>query len=143
VLRGHVFVAHNVGFDWRFVTAEVSRASGLQLEGPRLCTLRLARRILPHLRSRSLGSVADWYGADRHAESYFERAHGLSRPWRHSAAGDAVATAHCLLRLLRDASGRGCTTWGDLNALVSAATSARRRRRRSGMPTPVDKEPGA
>jgi exonuclease, DNA polymerase III, epsilon subunit family len=33
VLSGHVFVAHNVDFDWRFVSSEVHRASGQRLTG--------------------------------------------------------------------------------------------------------------
>jgi DNA polymerase-3 subunit epsilon len=130
-LEGHVFVAHNVGFDWRFVSAEVTRASGRVLEGRRLCTVRLARKLLPQLRSRSLGYVADWYGADAFAQTYFEARHGGSRPWRHSAAGDAVATAHCLIRLLRDAAERGVRTWGELDRwLAGGSATARRRRRR-------------
>jgi DNA polymerase-3 subunit epsilon len=139
VLSGHVFVAHNVNFDWRFVSAEVARASGQRLDGPKLCTVRLARKLLPQLRSRSLGYVADHYGADAFARDYFEARHGRERPWRHSAAGDAVATAHCLLRLFNDASDRGVRTWGDLEALLGGGT-ARPRRRRTAMPSPVDKD---
>jgi DNA polymerase-3 subunit epsilon len=138
-LAGHVFVAHNVNFDWRFVSAEVARATGQRLDGPKLCTVRLARKLLPQLRSRSLGYVADHYGADAFARDYFEARHGRERPWRHSAAGDAVATAHCLLRLFRDASSRGVQTWGELDALLGAGT-ARARRRRSALPSPVDKD---
>ncbi|HET7457070.1 MAG TPA: 3'-5' exonuclease [Gemmatimonadaceae bacterium] len=138
-LSGNVFVAHNVNFDWRFVSAEVARASGQRLDGPKLCTVRLARKLLPQLRSRSLGFVADHYGADEFARDYFESRHGRERPWRHSAAGDAVATAHCLLRLFRDASDRGVTTWGELNALLGAGTS-RARKRRTAMPSPIDKD---
>ena len=138
-LSGHVFVAHNVNFDWRFVTAEVARASGHRLEGPKLCTVRLARKLLPQLRSRSLGYVADHYGADEFARSYFEGRHGGERPWRHSAAGDAVATAHCLLRLFRDAADRGVVTWGDLDAMLSGGT-ARARKKRSALPAPVDRD---
>jgi DNA polymerase-3 subunit epsilon len=139
-LGGHVFVAHNVTFDWRFVSAEIERASGRRLEGRRLCTVRLARKILPQLRSRSLGHVADFYGADSFAQTYFEQHHGRERPWRHSAAGDAVATAHCLLRLLRDAADRGITTWGELDLWLAGGTGAARRRRRAAMPTPIDKD---
>jgi DNA polymerase-3 subunit epsilon len=138
-LSGHVFVAHNVNFDWRFVSAEVARASGHRLDGPRLCTVRLARKLLPQLRSRSLGYVADHYGADEFARDYFESRHGRERPWRHSAAGDAVATAHCLLRLFRDAGDRGVRTWGELNALLAGGTS-RARKRRTAMPAPIDKD---
>jgi DNA polymerase-3 subunit epsilon len=140
VLAGHVFVAHNVGFDWRFVSAEVERATGRRLDGPRLCTVRLSRKLLPQLRSRSLGHVADFYGADTFAQSYFEARHGRERPWRHSAAGDAVATAHCLLRLLKDAADRGVTRWGELDMWLAGGTGRARRRRRSALPSSVHKD---
>jgi DNA polymerase-3 subunit epsilon len=139
-LEGHVFVAHNAAFDWRFVTAEVERATGSTLEGQRLCTVRLARKLLPQLRSRSLGYVADWYGADAFARTYFEARHGRDRPWRHAAAGDAVATAHCLVRLLDDAADRGVRTWGELDRWLSGGTGRARARRKSALPAPVDKD---
>jgi DNA polymerase-3 subunit epsilon len=145
-LRGHVFVAHNVAFDWRFVSAEVQRAAGLELSGSRLCTVRLSRKLLPQLRSRSLGYVANHYAADRFAESYFERAvaegrHAPTRPWRHSAAGDAVATAHCMLRLFRDAADHGVTTWGQLEGFLGGGSApAARRRRPSALPAAVRKD---
>jgi len=120
-LRGRVFVAHNAAFDWRFVTAEVARATGEQLDGPRLCTVRLARRLLPQLPRRSLDNVARHYGVEIEA--------------RHRAAGDALATAHVLLALLRDAADRGCTTWAELEALLAPSAAPRRgRRRASGLP---------
>ncbi|HEY0779999.1 MAG TPA: 3'-5' exonuclease [Gemmatirosa sp.] len=142
-LAGRVFVAHNAAFDWRFVSSEVARTSGRALDGRRLCTVRLARKLLPQLRSRSLGYVAEWYGATRFAETYFESRHGRERPWRHSAAGDAVATAHCLLRLLRDAADHGVTTWGALDAWLAGGTGTGRRRRRSALPTGVRRDPEA
>ena len=129
MLDGHVFVAHNAAFDWRFVRAEVSRATGHELTGRRLCTVRLARRILPQLRSRSLDWVARHYGV--------EIPHGT----RHRAAGDALATAQCLLRLLQDARSHGCERWTELERFLASgsATPSKRRRRRllSGLPTPV------
>jgi DNA polymerase-3 subunit epsilon len=126
-LRGNVFVAHNATFDWRFVAHEVGRASGQQLDGRRLCTVRLARRLLPHLPRRSLDWVARYYGADIPAEV------------RHRAAGDAIATAHVLLGLLRDAADRGITTWRHMDEFLGART-ARSRRRRTAMPGPIDKD---
>jgi DNA polymerase-3 subunit epsilon len=146
-LGGRVFVAHNVSFDWRFVSHEVERASGLVLQGRRLCTVRLARKLLPQLRSRSLGYVAEWYGATKFAESYFARRartdREAGRPWRHSAAGDAVATAHCLLSLLRDAREHGVHTWGELDQWLSGGTGGGSggRRRRSAMPSGVRRDP--
>lgn len=129
VMQGHVFVAHNAAFDWRFVSAEVARSSGATLEGRRLCTVRLARKLLPQLPRRSLDWVARHYGVDITA--------------RHRAAGDAVATAHVLRGLLRDAAGHGVETWSELDRFLSAPSASARRRRprgRSGLPAPVDRD---
>jgi DNA polymerase-3 subunit epsilon len=141
VLQGHVFVAHNVNFDWKFVTAEVERASGQQLAGRRLCTVRLARKLLPELPRRTLGHVAAHFDVDKLAEAYFAE-HHPRMVWRHRAAGDAVATAHCLLRMLDRASDHGCTTWGGLDQLLSGGTSRTKTRRRGAlaMPRAVDKD---
>ena len=114
-LQGHVFVAHNAEFDWRFVSAEVARATNRQLTGRRLCTVRLARRVLPQLRSRRLDSLAHFYD--------------VTITDRHRAAGDALATAHILLRLLDAARERDCRGWTDLEGLLAARSSGRRRRR--------------
>jgi DNA polymerase-3 subunit epsilon len=143
-LGGRVFVAHNAAFDWRFVSHEVERATGRVLEGRRLCTVRLARKLLPHLRSRSLGYVADWYGATTFAETYFagrpRSAAEANRPWRHSAAGDAVATAHCLVRLLADARDHGVHTWGEMDRWLAGGTGGSRRKR-TALPTGVRRDP--
>lgn len=125
VLGGHVFVAHNARFDWSFVNAELGRASGRTLDGPRLCTVKLARKLLPQLRRRSLDYVAMHYGVEIQS--------------RHRAAGDAIATARVLVGLLADARDRGCETWGDLEMLL-ATTPRRRRRRRSARPHPVSRD---
>ena len=123
VLEGNVFVAHNAMFDWRFVTSELSRATGRKLGGRRLCTVKIARKVLPQLSRRSLDYVARYYGVEIHG--------------RHRAAGDALATAKCLLRMLSDLSDRGCDTWGDLQTLLRAPAVRRKKRRASGLPTPV------
>jgi len=122
-LRSRVFVAHNASFDWRFVSHEVQRSAGVTLMGERLCTVRLARCLLPHLPRRSLDSVTHYFGIEIGA--------------RHRAAGDAIATAQVLVRLLRLAEDRGVTTWRDLAALLAGGRSARTRRR-SALPRGVD-----
>lgn len=127
VLQGHVFVAHNVEFDWRFVTAEIQRATGQRLLGRRLCTVRLARRVLPQLRSRRLDSVANYYGVEIVG--------------RHRAGGDADATAHVLLRLLDEARDRECRCWASLQRLMNESMArGPHPRRPSAMPRPVDKD---
>jgi DNA polymerase-3 subunit epsilon len=125
-LAGHVFTAHNAAFDWRFVSNELTRG-GLRLSGPRLCTVRLARVLLPQLRRRSLDHVTRYFGIDITA--------------RHRAAGDAEATARALLRMLRIAEGEGVSSWQALEARLSTATVRRRQsaadRRRRAFPHPV------
>ncbi|MDB4876205.1 MAG: polymerase epsilon subunit [Gemmatimonadetes bacterium] len=116
VLEGHVFVAHNASFDWRFISAEVERATRRPLEGRTLCTVRLARKLLPQLRRRNLDSVTRHYGIDIGA--------------RHRAGGDAFATAQVLLRLLDAARDRECNTLDDVERLLRGGTSRPKRPRR-------------
>jgi DNA polymerase-3 subunit epsilon len=123
VLEGNVFVAHNAMFDWRFVTSELTRSTGLRLGGRRLCTVKIARKVLPQLSRRSLDHVARYYGVEIHG--------------RHRAAGDALATAKCLLRMFSDLADRGCDTWGGLESLLRMPAARRKKRRASGLPTPV------
>lgn len=92
-LVGRAFVAHNATFDWSFVAAEMLRAGGEAPDVPRLCTVRMARRLVPQLRRRNLDELARHFGIQIHA--------------RHRAYGDALATARILLRLLDEAVGRG------------------------------------
>jgi len=122
VLEGNVFVAHNAMFDWRFVAAELSRCAGQRLRGRRLCTVKLARKVLPQLSRRSLDYLARYYGVE------------ITN--RHRAGGDALATARCLIRLLSDLADRGCGTWDDLDLLL-AKPARRKKRRRYAMPTSV------
>jgi DNA polymerase-3 subunit epsilon len=92
-LTGRVFVAHNASFDWSFVSAELLRASGDAPDVPKLCTVRMCRRLVPELRRRNLDVVTRHFGVEIHE--------------RHRAYGDALATARVLLRLLDEAAGRG------------------------------------
>jgi len=124
-LEGNVFVAHNAQFDWSFLSHEIQRASGARITGNQLCTVRLARRLLPQLPRRSLDYVANYFG--------------IEITGRHRAAGDAVATARCLLRLLNEAEDRGCTTWEDLQKLMRQRSS-RKKKKRSAWPSPVTRD---
>jgi DNA polymerase III subunit epsilon len=123
VLEGHVFVAHNAGFDWRFLSVEVERATGRPLLGRRVCTVRLARRLLPQLRRRNLDAIAHYYGIENHA--------------RHRAGGDALATARAFARLLDAARDRGIATLDELDRLARTPSGRRKKRRPPAMPHPV------
>jgi len=119
-LAGRVFVAHNARFDWGFVSAELSRAKALALDGPKLCTVRLARRLIRNVRSCGLDNLTQHFGFENGA--------------RHRAVGDALVTADLLDRLLRLAREEGARTLQDLSA-ISLRRAARRPRRRSATPT--------
>ncbi len=124
VLEGNVFVAHNASFDWRFLSAEIERVTRRPLRGRKLCTVRMARRLLPQVGRRNLDALAHFYGIDNIA--------------RHRAGGDAIATAQILLRLLDAARDRGCLTLDDLETLLRTGTGARKRARRPpAMPRPM------
>ena len=121
VLDGRLFVAHNAAFDWRFVAWEMQRATGERLVGERLCTVRLARAVLPQLRRRSLDALSHYFGVENAA--------------RHRAGGDAVATARILVRLLEEAEARGCRTLEDVRMLTRPQPRRRPgRRRRNATP---------
>ncbi len=104
VFSGCVFVAHNARFDWAFVSTEIERARGLLLQGPRVCTVRLARRLLPDLPRRNLDAVSYHFGIEIEG--------------RHRAVGDAVAAAKCLGRMLRLAKEEGAVSLADLVGLA-------------------------
>lgn len=120
MVDGAVFVAHNAGFDWRFVNAELTRAGGASLRCRQLCTVRLARQVVPEIPRRSLDALATYFGVENAA--------------RHRAYGDARATAVVLARLLERCADREVETWAGLEALL--ARRAPRRKRRAS-PTPV------
>lgn len=119
-LAGRVFVAHNARFDWNFLSAEIRRARDLALDGPRLCTVRLARRLVKGVRSCGLDNLTQYFG--------------FANPARHRAAGDALVTADLLDRLLRLAHEEGARTLQDLTA-IAERRARRARRKRQALPT--------
>lgn len=129
LLQGKVFVAHNAEFDWSFVTTEVARATGQKLDGERLCTVRLARKLLPHLRSRRLDALAHYYG--------------IVIEGRHRAGGDARATAKVMLRLFHELSVRDCVTFEAMRELLGTRSRRVRRRRRSALPRGMTRDASA
>jgi DNA polymerase-3 subunit epsilon len=120
-LAGRVFVAHNARFDWAFLTAELRRARDLALDGPRLCTVRLSRKLVPGLPSCGLDTLTRWFG--------------FENPARHRAGGDALVTARLLSRLLGLAREAGARTLADLAALEARRGRAKAKRKRTALPT--------
>lgn len=90
-LKDRIFVAHNAHFDYSFLKKEFEDA-GITWNSKKLCTVRLSRKIIPGLKSYSLGRLA--------------ASLGIEIENRHRAGGDAEATARIFdLLLKRDTEG--------------------------------------
>lgn len=87
LLDGAVLVAHNLPFDRRVLLSELDRAGIKEYrDTPGVCTLRLARRLLPKEDRKNLDALAERFG--------------LTFVARHRALGDAQVTGGLLHRLL-------------------------------------------
>lgn len=86
LLRDAILVAHNASFDMRFLTAELRRA-GVKVRNPAvLCTLQLARQLVPEARNKKLGTLCTHFG--------------IRPDGAHSAYADTAATVQLLFHLL-------------------------------------------
>jgi len=119
-LDGAVFVAHNAPFDWGFVGYELVRACQGPLHGRVLCTVRLARKVVPEVASRSLDALSYYFGVENEA--------------RHRAFGDARATASIFRRMLDRMDDREIESWAELETLMRRRAPRRKRR---ASPEPV------
>lgn len=81
LLEGKIFVAHNVNFDYSFVNYHLKN-SGYLLNTKKLCTVRLARKVLTGYPSYSLGKLC--------------KSLNITIENRHRAMGDALATSTLL-----------------------------------------------
>lgn len=121
ILAGAVFVAHNAPFDLRFVEMEMKRGDYGGPKGRVLCTARLARKMMPEMRSRSLDALIYRFGL--HCEP------------RHRAYPDARATVDVLVHLLDRAEEQGLGRWGELDAALG---QRKKRKKRSALPTSME-----
>jgi DNA polymerase-3 subunit epsilon len=107
-----VLVAHHAWFDLRMLQKAIAPYRGAKVWSPIVDTAQLARRV-------EVGPMptGEAHGADDR-ESYrldnLVRRYAIEVPERHTAAGDALATALLFQRLLKKAERRGITTLGDL-----------------------------
>jgi DNA polymerase III epsilon subunit len=91
-VAGTTLIAHNASFDLAFINHEIERNGLLHPPLEAICTVNLARRILPKLSSHSLDSLIS------HLNIICER--------RHRALDDVKATAKAFLTLKQKTSQR-------------------------------------
>jgi len=96
-----VIGGHNFSFDNSFLKKEFNYCGTEYIKNPQVCTLRIARRLYPSLKSKSLGNVA-----------YHLR---LKNENAHRALQDAVVTAKIFIKMVKELKEKeGITTIGEL-----------------------------
>ncbi len=81
------FVAHNYGFDWKFIAETIKRAGLLLPEVEKICTLKLARKTVARSIKRNVGSLSEYFN--------------IPIVNRHRALDDAFATACFFIEILQ------------------------------------------
>lgn len=115
--RGAVLVAHNAGFDIGFLRAASERAGLNWPRPPVLCTVKLARRVLPRDEAPTVKLSA------------LARLFGASTTPTHRALDDARATVDVLHGLIERVGNQGIHTFADLKNYLPDVTPAQRRNR--------------
>ncbi len=113
-----VFVAHNANFDHYFIKHSVERIFGATDYHEVLCTVKLARKILPKTQKVNLTSLSEYYG--------------IPIFMRHRALGDAFATAKALVIMLRTLE-----TEHDITNLSQLFDFAKKSRKRLKLANPL------
>jgi DNA polymerase-3 subunit epsilon len=107
-----VLVAHHAAFDLRMLQKAIAPYRGAKVWSPAVDTAQFAQRVEDGPMSSNQARGADqrtMYQLDSLVEHY-----GIDVPERHTAAGDALATALLFQRLLKKAERRGIRTLGEL-----------------------------
>src|ERR1035437_8983676 len=87
-IGGHIIVCHNLSFDKSFLRKEFANCGRDVIANHSVCTLKIARRIYPALKSKSLGSVCSHLS--------------LKNPSEHRALADAKVTARVLIKMIAE-----------------------------------------
>lgn len=105
-----VLVAHNAAFDLKFLHMK-EQATGVRFTNPVVDTLLLSRLADQHFDDHSLDGIANRFN--------------IEIPERHSALGDALATAVVLVRLIEVLEAQGIRTLGQVMRLTNMAAQVR------------------
>ena len=106
-------VAHNAAFDSRFWSVELGQL-GIAQDNPFLCTLRLARRVYPHLSSHALQALRTALNLGCHGRA-------------HRAQADVEVTVALLQRIQSDLAERAGQQVIDADFLLRVQQAPRAR----------------
>jgi DNA polymerase III epsilon subunit family exonuclease len=100
-----ILVAHNAGFDMRFLNHEVHRLyEDYRVGNPSLCTVQLSRKLLPDVDNHKLKTLAEYFSVELVNH--------------HRANADALATAKIFINLLSDLQARGFQDLGSVRSFT-------------------------
>ncbi|TDX30524.1 3'-5' exonuclease [Rhodovulum visakhapatnamense] len=111
--EGSVLVAHNAAFDMAFLKMKEDRL-GLCFDHPVLCTVLLSAALYPHAEDHTLDALACRFGVR------------LDPEHRHTALGDAQATAEVFRHMLDELQAVGVRTLGEAMARANEMHGIRR-----------------
>ncbi len=106
-LGNSVIVAHNATFDYGFLQVNAEKFLGSGLSNEKLCTRKLANRLLPDLHSKRLSCLCQYFDIEN------EQA--------HRAMGDVRATAQVFEEFLEMMSEKGFKSKEDVQKFESRA----------------------
>ena len=99
-----ILVAHNAGFDMRFLNHEIGRLfEDYSVGNPSLCTVQLSRKLLPDVENHKLKTLAEYFS--------------VALVNHHRANEDAYATARIFINLLEQLREHGVNDIGGLRAM--------------------------
>ena len=111
--EGSVLVAHNAPFDLAFLHLKEDRI-GHRFDHPVLCTVLLSAAMFGHTGLHTLDALAERFGVE------------LPEDVRHTALGDALATAEVFIQLLEIMAAANIITLGEAKEAARQMTKIRR-----------------
>jgi len=125
-----VLSGHNLSFDHSFFSAELLRSGIEPLYNEQVCTLKIARRLFPELKSKSLSSV-----------THFLK---LKNTDTHRATSDAEVTARILIKMIKQLKkDSGIKTIDDLIAFQRKSTFGKQVRIKESLREDISSLPNA
>lgn len=104
-VNSSILVAHNADFDISFIKHHLKQLTDRDLNNEVVCTVKIARFLLPDLRNHKLHTVASHFG--------------FKVENRHRAMGDAELTYQIWLKFIPLLKEKGITSKRELDSLIS------------------------
>jgi DNA polymerase-3 subunit epsilon len=130
VIGDSVISAHNISFDDSFLKYEFFRTGREPLSNHKICTLKIARRLYPSLKSKSLSSITQYLR--------------LKNSNAHRALADAEVTARALIKMIKKLKkDEGIETLDELHSYQSRVATRGRLKIKKNLNNDVSSLPNA